>query len=117
MQDKTPKHRIQKFREEISAKRRELMVQLGEGLLQSRGIVLPPTSVERERIAQIEAYKDLIRSKTRELENWRQCGHRAANLGMTRQAQFRQQMIMGMEGELRRYREELRRLQSTPGSF
>jgi len=36
--------------------------------------------------------------------------------GMTKQAQFRQQMITEMENQLERYKEELRRLQSFPGS-
>src|SRR5438477_12968101 len=36
--------------------------------------------------------------------------------GMTKQAQFRQQMITEMENQLECYKEELRRLQSFPGS-
>jgi hypothetical protein len=117
MQDKTPKRRVQKLREEHSRKLRELIVQLGESLLQSRGVALSSTKVERERIAQIAAYKDLIRSKTGELDDWTQHGRRATNQGMAREAEFRQEMIKGMEGQLRQYREELRRLQPTSGSF
>jgi hypothetical protein len=41
---------------------------------------------------------------------------RAAKQGMTKQVQFRRQMITGMENQLKRYKEELRRLQSIPGS-
>jgi hypothetical protein len=67
MHDETPRRRIQKLREEQSRKLRETTVQFGESLLRLRGIELPATSVDRERMAQIEAYKDLIRSETRDL--------------------------------------------------
>jgi hypothetical protein len=36
---------------------------------------------------------------------------------MLKEAQFRQQMVAGMENQLERYKEEVRRLQSIPGSF
>lgn len=117
MQGETPKRRIQKLREESQRKLRELRVQLGENLLRSRGIATPAKVTDRERMAQIEAYKDLIRSKTRELEDWVQCRERAATRGIAKQAQFRQQMIAGVEKQLERYKEELRRLQSFPGTF
>jgi hypothetical protein len=92
------------------------MVQVGENLFRSRGIVLPATKPERERFAQIEAYKDFV---ARRLANWRVGGKAGTvpRIGLARQAQFRQQMIKGMEGQLRRYREELRRLRSAPGSL
>jgi hypothetical protein len=70
----------------------------------------------RERLAQIEAIKNLIRDGIRELETWTQHRDHAAKQGMTKQAQFRQQMITGMEKQLKRYKEELRQLQSIPGS-
>jgi len=117
MQGETPKRRIQKLREESQRKLRDLRVQLGENLLRSRGIAPPAKAADRERMAQIEAYKDLIRSKTRELEDWTQCRDRAAKRGIAKQAQFRQQMIAGMENQLERYKKELRRLQSFPGTF
>ena len=117
MQGETPKRRIPKLREESQRKLRELRVQLGENLLRSRGIPPPAKAADRERMAQIEAYKDLIRSKTRELEDWAQCRDRAPKRGIAKQAQFRQQMIAGMEKQLERYKEELRRLQSFPGTF
>lgn len=116
MQDETPKRRLQKLRDENSRKLRQLRVQRGESLLRSRGVVLPAGKVDRERIALIEAYKDNIRSTTRELENWRQFRERATNRGMLKQAQFRQQMITKMENQLNRYNEKLRRLRSIPGS-
>jgi len=78
---------------------------------------LPATSVDLDRIAQIEAYKDLIRSKARDLEEWREFRDRATTRGMLKEAQFRQQMVAGMENQLERYKEEVRRLQSIPGSF
>jgi hypothetical protein len=117
MQDKTPKRRLQQHRDEASRKLRQLRVQLGESLLGCRGIVLPSTTVDRERIAEIEAYKDQIRSTIRELENWRHLRDRAASRGMVKEAQFRQQMIVGMENQLDRYKEELRRLSAIPGSY
>jgi len=116
MPEESPSRRIRKIREESHRKLRELRVQLGEHLLKSRGITLPEAQTDRERIAQIEAYKDLIRDKTRELESWTQHRDRAAKHGMMKQAQFRQQMITGMENQLERYKEELRRLRSIPGS-
>ena len=116
MPEESPSRRIRKIRKESQRKLRELTVQLGENLLKSRGIALPEAQTDRERLAQIEAYKNLIRDKTRELESWTQHRDRAANHGMTKQAQFRQQMITGMENQLNRYKEELRRLQSIPGS-
>lgn len=115
MAEESPSRRIRKIREESQGKLRELMVQLGESLLKSRG-TLPEAQTGRERIAQIEAYKNLIRDKTRELESWTQHRDRAAKNGMTKQAQFRQEMIAGMENQLGRYKEELRRLRSIPGS-
>jgi hypothetical protein len=117
MHDETPRRRFQKLRDELSQKRRKATVRLGESLLWSRGIKLPATSVDRERIAQIEAYKDLIRSKTRELEEWRKFRDRATTRGMLKQGQLRQRMVAGMENQLERYKEQLRRLQSIPGSF
>ena len=85
--------------------------------MRSRGNSIPADAADRERIAQIEAYKDLIRSKTREIKEWTECRDQAANRGMTKQAQFRQQMTKGMENQLGRMKDELRRLQSIPGSF
>ena len=76
----------------------------------------PEAQTDRERLAQIEAYKNLIQDQTRELETWTQLGDHAAKQGMTKQARFRQQMIAGMEKKLKRYKEERRQLQSTPGS-
>jgi len=76
----------------------------------------PEAQTDRERLAQIEAYKNLIQDQTRELETWTQHGDHAAKQGMTKQARFRHQMITGMEKKLKRYKEELRQLQSTPGS-
>ena len=116
MPEETPRRRIQKMLEESQRKLSELRVQLSETLLKSRGIALPANGADRERIAKIEAYKDLIRSKTRELEEWVEHRDHDADHGMTKQAQFRQQMITGMEKELKGYKEELRRLQSIPGS-
>jgi hypothetical protein len=112
-----PKRQLQKLRDENSRKLRQLMVQLGQSLLRSRGVVLPVSKVDRERIALIEAYKDNIRSTTRELENWRQFRDRATTRGVLKQAQFRQQMITKMESQLSRDNEELQRLRSIPGSF
>jgi hypothetical protein len=117
MPEETPKRRIQKLRYEHSRKLRQTVVQLGESLLRSRGIARRAKATDRERMAQIEAYKDLIRSKTRELEDWTQRRDNAVKRGMTKQAQFRQQMIIGMENQLGRYEKELRRLQCIPGSF
>ena len=116
MPQEWPTRRIRKIREESQQQLRELTVQLGENLLKSRGVSLPEAQSDRERLAQIEAYKHLIRDQTRELERWTQHGDRAANHGMAKQAQFRQRMITGMENQIRRYEEELRRLQSFPGS-
>ena len=115
MPEESPSRLIRKLREESQRKLRELRVQLGVNLLKSKGVVLPEAKTDRERIAQVEAYKKLIRDKTRELDSWIQHRDRAANQRMTKQAQFRQQMITGME-YLERYKEELRRLQSIPGS-
>jgi hypothetical protein len=111
-----PTRRIRKIREESQRRLRELTVQLGENLLKSRGVALPEAQSDRERLAQIEAYKHLIRDQTRELETWTQHRDRAANHSMTKQTQFRQQMITGMESQIKRYKEELRRLQASPGS-
>lgn len=109
--------RLQKRRDETLRKLRELRVKLGEGALESRGIVLPANGIQRERMAQLEAYKALIGSETRELEVWRRLRDGAVSRGLLKQAQFRQQMIGGMEKQLDLYREELRRLRSIPGSF
>jgi DNA anti-recombination protein RmuC len=117
MPEESPRRRIRKIREESQRKLRDLTVQLGENLLKSKGIVLPALDADRERIAQIEAYRNLIRDNTRELENWTQQRDRAAKHGMTKQVQFRQQMITGMENQLKRYKEKLRRLQSSPSSL
>jgi|SRR5215469_3606196 len=117
MLGETPRRGLQKLREESQRKLREATIQLGENLLRSRGISLPADAADRERIAQIEAYKDQIRSKTREIEEWTECRDHAAKRGMTKQAQFRQQMTTGMENQLGRLKDELRRLQSIPGSF
>ena len=116
MPEEWPTRRIRKIREESQRRLRDLTVRLGESLLKSRGIALPEAQSDRERLAQIEAYKNLIRDQTRELETWNQHRDRAANHGMTKQAQFRQQMIKGMENRIKRYKEELRRLQSIPGA-
>ena len=116
MSEESPRQRIRKSRQESQRRLRELTVQLGESLLKSKGVALPEAQSDRKRLAQIEAYKSLIRDKTRELETWTQHRERATNRGMTKQAQFRQQMITGMENQIKRYKEELRRLQSVPGS-
>jgi glutamyl-tRNA reductase len=116
MPGESPNRRIRKIREESQRKLRDLRVLLGVSLLKSKGVALPEAQTDRERIAQIEAYKNLIREKTRELESWIQHRDRAAKQGMKKQAQFRQQMITGMEDQLERHKEELRRLQSLPGS-
>lgn len=116
MPQEWPTRRIRKIREENQRRLRELTVQLGEHLLKSRGVALPEAQSDRERLAQIEAYKNLIRDQTRELETWTQHRERAANLGMAKQAHFRQRMITGMENQIKRHKEELRRLQSIPGS-
>jgi hypothetical protein len=116
MQD-DPKRRIRKLRDENARKLRQSMVQFGESLLRSRKVSLPTTKIDRERTALIEAYRDLIQSKTRELKEWKEHRERATNLGKLKEAQFRQQMITGMESQLERYRDELRRLRSSPGSF
>lgn len=116
MPEESPSRRIRKIRAESQRKLRELRVQLGESLLRSKGIPLPEVQTDRERLAQIEAYKNLIQDQTRELKTWTHHGDHAANQGMTKQAQFRQQMITGMEKKLNRYKEELRQLQSIPGS-
>ena len=117
MLGETPKRGLQKFREENLRKLRESTIQLGENLLRSRGISLPADAADRERIAQIEAYKDVIRSKTREIQEWSERRDHAEKRGMTKQAQFRQQMTRGMEDQLERFKAELRRLQSIPSSF
>lgn len=116
MPEELPSRRIRKIRAESQRKLRELRVQLGESLLRSKGIPLPEAQTDRERLAQIEAYKNLIQDKTRELETWIQHRDRAAEQGMTKQAQFRQQMITGMENQLKRYKEKLQQIQSFPGS-
>jgi hypothetical protein len=116
MPEESPSPGIRKIREESQRKLRDLTVQLGVSLLKSKGVALPEAQTDRERIAQIEAYKHLIRDQNRELESWIQHRDCAAKQGMTKQAQFRQQMITGMENQLERYKEELRRLQSIPGS-
>ena len=116
MHDEMRRGRFQKLREEHSRKLRDTMVRLGESLLRSRGVELPATPVDRERTAQIEAYKDLIRAKTRDLEEWRDFRGRATARGMLKQAQCRQQMIIGIENQLQRYKEDLRKLRSIPGS-
>ena len=117
MQDDLPKRRLERLRREYSRKRRDALVQLGETLLRSRGIALPASIPDRERLAQIEAYIDVIRSKEREVEDWKQHRDHAAKLGKIKQVQFREQMIAAMEGQVARHREELRRLESMPGSF
>jgi hypothetical protein len=114
--EESPRRRIRKIREENQRKLRELRVQLGVNLLKSRAVALPEAQTARERIALIETYKYLIRDKTRELESWFQHRDRAAQRDMTKQTQFRQQMITAMENQVERYKEELRRLQSIPGS-
>ena len=106
MHDETPRRRFQKLREEVSLKLRESRVRLGESLLRSRGIELSATDLERERIAQIEAYKDMIRSITRDLEEWREFSDRATSRGMSKQAQFRQRMMAAMEIQLEHYTED-----------
>jgi len=116
MPEEWPSRRIRKIREESQRKLRDLTVQLGISLLNSKGVALPEAQTERERIAQIQAFKHLIRDMTRELDSWIQHRDRAAKQGMTKEAQFRQQMITGMENQLERHKEELRRLQSLPGS-
>ena len=116
MPEESPSRRIREIRAENQRKLRTLRVQLGESLLKSKGITLPEAQTDRERLAQIEAYKDRIRDQTRELETWTRHRDHAATQGMTKQAQFRQQMITGMENKLKRYKEELRQLQSIPGS-
>jgi glutamyl-tRNA reductase len=116
MPEEWPSRRIRKIREESQRKLRDLTVQLGISLLNSKGVALPEMQTERERIAQIQAFKHLIRDMTRELDSWIQHRDRAAKQGMTKEAQFRQQMITGMENQLERHKEELRRLQSLPGS-
>jgi hypothetical protein len=115
MPEEWPSRRIRKIREESQRKLRDLTVQLGISLLNSKGVALPEAQTERERIAQIQAYKHLVRDMTRGLESWIQHRDRAAKQGMTKEAQFRQQMITGMENQLERRKEELRRLQSLPG--
>jgi hypothetical protein len=116
MPEESPSQRFREMRAEIKRKRRELMIQLGDTLLRSRGTAVPESHPDRERLAQIEAYDHLIREKTRELQDWTQHRDRAANRGMAGEAKFRQQMIMGMENELKRYEEEIRKLRSIPGS-
>jgi hypothetical protein len=116
MAEESPSRHIRKIRAESQRKLRELRVRLGESLLKSKGITLPEEQTDRERLAQIEAYKNLIRDQTRELETWTQHRDHAANHAMAKQVQFRQQMIAGMENQLKRYKEELRQLQSIPGS-
>jgi ParB-like nuclease domain len=100
--EESPRRRIRKIREENQRKLRELRVQLGVNLLKSRAVALPEAQTDRERIALIEAYKYLIRDKTRELESWFQHRDRAAQQGMTNQAQFRQRMIIAMENQVER---------------
>src|ERR1700758_1557206 len=104
MSEESPNRRIREIRAESQRKLRELRVQLGESLLKSKGITLPEAQTDRERLAQIEAYKNLIRDQTRELETWTQHRDHAAKQGMTKQAQFRQRMITGMENKLKRYK-------------
>ena len=116
MPEESHGQRIRKIRQESKRKLRDLTVQLGENLLKSRGVALPAAQSDRERLAQIEAYKNLIRDKTRELESWTKHRDHATSHGMTKQAQFRQRMITGMDNQIKRYKEELRRLQSFPGS-
>jgi hypothetical protein len=116
MPEELPRQRIRKIRQESERKLREVTVQFGENLLKSKGVALPEVQSDRERLAQIEAYKNLIQDTTRELETWTQHKDRAANQGMPKQAQFRQQMITGMENQLKRYKEKLQQLQSFPGS-
>ena len=117
MSHEAAKSRLQKRLDEISRKLRELRIHHGEFLLQLRGIALPASKVDRERIAQLEAYKAHICSTTRELEEWRRLRDRAASKGLLKQAQFRQQMIVAMENKLHSYEEEIRQLRSIPGSF
>ena len=108
MPEESPSRRIRKTLEESQRKLRELTIQIGENLLKSRGGALPEAQGDRDRLAQSEAYKHLIRDKTRDLETWTEHRERAVTHGMTKQAQFRQQMITGMESQIKRYKEELR---------
>ena len=117
MQAETPASRLKKLRDQYSRKLHETTVRLGELLLQSCGIVLPANKVDRERIAQIAAYKHDIRCTTGALKDWTRLRDRAAGRGLLKQARFRQQMIVGMQNKLASYEEELRRLRSIPGSF
>ena len=110
-------HLLQRLCEEHSLKLRQLMLELGDTLLASRRLQLPPTKSDRDRIARIEAYQDLIGTKTRELEAWKQYLERANNLGMLTQVHFRQRMVRGMDGQLAAYRQELNQLRLIPTSF
>ena len=86
MPSEWPTQRIRKIREENQRRLRDLTVQLGENLLKSRSAAFPEAQSDRERRAQIEAYKNLIHEQTRELETWTQHRDRAANHDMTKQA-------------------------------
>jgi hypothetical protein len=116
MSEESPSQRLGRIREKSRRRLREATIQLGESLLKSKGAALPEAQGDRKHLAQIEAYENLIRDKTRELEKWTQHKEHAESHGMTKQAQFRRQMITGMERQIKRYKEELRRLQSSSGS-
>lgn len=116
MPEESHSQRFRKWQAEIERRRRELMIQLGQLLMKSRGTAVPEAHTDRERLAQIEAYKNLIQEKTRELQDWTQHSDHAANRGMAKEAKFRQQMITGMEKQLKLYEEEIRNLRSIPGS-
>jgi hypothetical protein len=117
MPEESPSRRIRKIRQESQRKLRDPRVQLGISLLKSKGVALPEAQTDRERIAQIEAYKNLIRDKTRELESWIQHRDCAAKQGMTKQAQFRQQMTTGMENQLERHKEGFGGYNPCPGQL
>jgi hypothetical protein len=85
MSEESPRQRIRKIRQESQRRLRELTVQLGESLLKSKGVALPEAQSDRERLAQIEAYKNFIRDKTRELETWSEHREHATKRGMIKQ--------------------------------
>ena len=86
-------------------------------VLASRGVVLPTTKTDRERIARMQAYRDLVRRTIGEQREWTRWMERAGTLGMHKEAQFREQMVNGMGIHLRRYRDALRQLLPTPRSL
>jgi hypothetical protein len=116
MPEESHSQRFRKMQSEVERRRRELMIQLGQRLMKSRGTAISEAHTDRERLAQIEAYKNLILEKTRELQAWTEHRDHAANRGMAKEAKFRQQMITEMEKRLKRYEEEIRNLRSIPGS-